>query len=273
MFFALSPFLLVEPLTALPRHRRQPPDRGRSRGRVRRVRARAARYAECCGTTRLACRSIVLRDRRHRVDARSRLAAVRVLLLAFPVPFLLFIANTSPASRYLNPVLPFVALFAAWLLARAGATLGDGRRCSGLAVDRSPLSRRPGEPCRIGLLLPAGRHADAGARAHRVADSRRRDHPDAAVLGCRSTMSRPALEEALTVAPRQHRRPPRRKFQLQLGLTPYPAPAYRLVYLGIGGLDVDKLYVSIASEVSGAGRAGSPLRRLGVAFVVLQTVQ
>ena len=39
-----------------------------------------------------------------------------VQLLAFPVPFLLFIANTAPASRYLNPVLPFVALFAAWTL-------------------------------------------------------------------------------------------------------------------------------------------------------------
>ena len=41
-----------------------------------------------------------------------------IFLLAFPVPFLLFIANTAPASRYLNPVVPFMTLFAAWALAR-----------------------------------------------------------------------------------------------------------------------------------------------------------
>ena len=36
-----------------------------------------------------------------------------LLLLSFPVTFALFIANTVPASRYLNPVLPVVALLAA----------------------------------------------------------------------------------------------------------------------------------------------------------------
>ena len=41
-----------------------------------------------------------------------------IFLLAFPVPFLVFIANTAPASRYLNPVVPFMTLFAAWALAR-----------------------------------------------------------------------------------------------------------------------------------------------------------
>ena len=34
-------------------------------------------------------------------------------LLAFPLPFLLFIAGTFPASRYLVPVVPFMAVFAA----------------------------------------------------------------------------------------------------------------------------------------------------------------
>ena len=29
------------------------------------------------------------------------------------------------------------------------------------------------------------------------------------------------------------------KFQLQLGIAPWPAPAYRVIYLGTGGLDVD----------------------------------
>src|SRR4029453_11954167 len=33
-------------------------------------------------------------------------------LLAFPLPFLLFIAGTFPASRYLVPVVPFMTVFA-----------------------------------------------------------------------------------------------------------------------------------------------------------------
>ena len=37
---------------------------------------------------------------------RDRPAGALLLLLSFPVPFLLFIGNTVPASRYLNPVLP-----------------------------------------------------------------------------------------------------------------------------------------------------------------------
>ena len=33
------------------------------------------------------------------------------------------------------------------------------------------------------------------------------------------------------------------KFQIQLGLDPYPSPSYRVLYLGRGGLDADKLYI------------------------------
>jgi hypothetical protein len=58
------------------------------------------------------------------------------------------------------------------------------------------------------------------------------------------------------------------KFQLQLGLDPYPAPAYRLIYLGRGGLDADKVYVDY-SELGGAAGL-EPLRGAGVAFVVVK---
>ena len=37
-----------------------------------------------------------------------------VILVSFPVVFLVFISNTVAASRYLNPVLPFVALTAGY---------------------------------------------------------------------------------------------------------------------------------------------------------------
>ena len=57
-----------------------------------------------------------------------------VLLLAFPVPFLAFISHTVPASRYLNPVLPFVAVFAAWALNALADRIRRRSGCSGAAV-------------------------------------------------------------------------------------------------------------------------------------------
>ena len=69
----------------------------------------------------------------------SSAPARAVLLLAFPLPFLLFIANTAPASRYLNPVLPFLALFAGWALARVARLTQRSERCSGLRSRSPPL--------------------------------------------------------------------------------------------------------------------------------------
>ena len=60
-----------------------------------------------------------------------------ILLLAFPVPFLLFITNTVPASRYLNPVLPFVAIFAAWALIELRRGAGRQRRAGALGLVRA----------------------------------------------------------------------------------------------------------------------------------------
>jgi hypothetical protein len=56
------------------------------------------------------------------------------------------------------------------------------------------------------------------------------------------------------------------KFQLQLSQDPYPSPAYRLIYLGRGGLDADKIYVDPAEVAAGL----DPLRRLGVAYAVVK---
>jgi hypothetical protein len=58
------------------------------------------------------------------------------------------------------------------------------------------------------------------------------------------------------------------KFRLQLSVDPYPAPAYRLIWLGRGGLDADKIYVDPA-EIGASGGL-SPLRRLGVTYVILK---
>ena len=79
--------------------------------------------------------------------------------------------------------------------------------------------------------------------------------------------SRAALVEALT----RHLGGPdgaSKRFQLQLSLDPYPAPAYRLIYLGRGGLDVDKIYVDplTLGRVRGWLRSGG----FGVTYVVLK---
>jgi hypothetical protein len=57
------------------------------------------------------------------------------------------------------------------------------------------------------------------------------------------------------------------RFALQLQLDPYP-PGYRLIYIGDGGLDADKLYVSYRDLGDGAGLAA--LRARGVQYVVVK---
>jgi hypothetical protein len=57
-------------------------------------------------------------------------------------------------------------------------------------------------------------------------------------------------------------------YQIQLSLDPYPEPAYRLIWLGRGGLDEDKLYVDPA-ELSGPDPLAA-LRRRGVTYVILK---
>ena len=93
------------------RHRRQPSDRRGSRHRSRLV-ANLFRYAELLvgigATLPVAAASAIGTVLLIATDRRRA-----VFLLSFPVPFLLFIGNTVPASRYLNPVLPIVALTAA----------------------------------------------------------------------------------------------------------------------------------------------------------------
>ena len=81
------------------------------------------------------------------------------------------------------------------------------------------------------------------------------------------TQSREGLVEALTATLGDPGRAST-KFALRLGLDPYPAPAYRTIYLGDGGLDADKLYVSPRAFTDGVGL--EPLTRLGVQYVVLK---
>jgi hypothetical protein len=189
-----------------------------------------------------------------------------LLLLAFPIPFLVFITNTAPASRYLNPVLPFIALFAAWTLSQLA--LRAGKRCTAVFALGVALAAAPG------LLASVEsdrffRQDDTRTLAQRFIET---NIPDGATIltqpySSSLTPSRPGLIEALT-RNLGSAEAASTKFRLQLSLDPYPAPAYRLIYLGRGGLDAEKIYVD---PVALGGKEGlEPLRRLGVTYVLVK---
>ena len=264
VFVALSPFLLVEPMTAIrdvTANRQIVIDRAVNAGAF----APAARYVEMLWLDTVSWPVALLAA----FGALGMLAVApsrAIFLLAFPVPFLVFIANTAPASRYLNPVVPFMTLFAAWALARIMSRIAAHRPALFwvvVAVAASP-----------GLLASVAsdrfiRRDDTRTLAQRFieanvpAGSTILTQPYSAVL----TPSRDGLIEALrrnlgSVEAAST------KFQLQLSVNPYPVPAYRLIYLGRGGLDAEKIYVDPA-DLTGED-AIAALRRLGVEYVVVK---
>ena len=262
-FFAFSPFIAIEPLTAwrdITANREIVVDRAVAAGAF----APAARYLELLWHDAISRPIIALAVAGAvwmvRVDWRRA-----VLLLAFPVPFFAFITNTFPASRYLNPVLPFVVLFAGFALASMAARLKAQPRTFWAAV--AAFAAMPtAASVRTDVFFT---QTDTRTLAEQFIE---REVPAGATVLIQPysvplTPSREGLVEAL-----RHNvgsaEAASTKFQLQLGLDPYPSPAYRLLYLGRGGLDADKLYVDPA-EVNGADGL-ERLRRLGVAFIVLK---
>jgi len=187
------------------------------------------------------------------------------LTLAFPVVFILFMANTVPASRYLNPVLPFVAL----LGGAAVAWISTVRR-AGRVLALSALTLAVGEAALV---------AARGDMFFRQPDTRtmalewfRENVPTgASVLIQPYSVPLRNSREGLTEALVHHLGDAERasvKFQRQLALDPYPGPSYRTIYLGSGGLDVDKIYVDPA--VFAASKGLEPLRDLGITHVVMK---
>jgi hypothetical protein len=195
------------------------------------------------------------------------------LVAIFPVAFLLFIANTVPAGRYLNPVLPFVALAAAVAVVRlaafAGTALAPRGRGPVLAAMAFGLTAAlPGAllSYRTGVFF---RQADTRTLALGFIE---REVPSGESVLVQPysvplRQSRDGLIEALrqTRGTEEGASP---KFRHQLDLNPYPSPAYRTIYLGEGGLDADKIYVSPRGFDGETGL--DPLRRLGVRWAVFK---
>jgi hypothetical protein len=260
VFFLLSPFLLVEPATAwrdIVANREIVIDRAVTAGAF----APARRYLAMLWTDSVG-QPIVALALIGAVGMTLRTPARAAFLLAFPAPFFLFIANTAPASRYLNPVLPFLVLFAAWAAAAVATRLG-GRPAIFWAI--VVLASIPGVRSSLATDFFL-RQDDTRTLAQRFIES---NLPSGATIltqpySAALTPSREGLREALT-RNLGSAEAASIKFRLQLSLEPYPSPSYRLIYLGRGGLDTDKIYVDpqVADDLD-------VLRGLGVAYVLIK---
>jgi Dolichyl-phosphate-mannose-protein mannosyltransferase len=187
-----------------------------------------------------------------------------LLLVSFPLAFLAFLANTVPMNRYVNAMLPSVALAAAFALTRVMA----GR-------SRPLLTGLLGAAMAVPGLLGSVQsdrffnQDDTRTLAERYIE--RTIPAGASVLiqpySVPLRPSRASLVEALRANLGSEARASI-KYQLELALDPWPAPAYRTIYLGDGGTDADKIYVS-RHAFDGGGGLGV-LRAQRVEYVVLK---
>jgi hypothetical protein len=190
-----------------------------------------------------------------------------LLLVSFFVPFFAFIANTVPMSRYLNVVLPLIALSAGFATIKMSRL--SRRRSTTVAVVLVVGAMLPGlvTSIRTSLFI---RQADTRTLAREFLESRVRPG-ESVLIQPYSAPLRPS-REALVEALRRNLGSESKasaKFQHMLALEPYPQPSYRLIYLGDDdGLDVDKIFVSPGEFARGEGL--DELRRLGVRYVVLK---
>ena len=190
-----------------------------------------------------------------------------LLLVSFFVPFFAFIANTVPMSRYLNVVLPLVALSAGVAVIKLSRR--SIRHNATSAVALVMLAMLPGllSSIRTSLFI---READTRTLAREFLENRLQPG-DTVLIQPYSAPLRPS-RDALLEALRQNLGSESRasaKYQHMLALDPYPEPSYRLIYLGDDdGLDVDKLFVSPQEFSDGEGLG--KLRRVGIQFVVLK---
>ena len=262
VFLLLSPYIALEPATAwrdITANREIVVDRAVAQGAF----APALRYLEMLARDTTGIPVVLLAAMGVVAMLRHRLSQA-VLLLSFPVTFFLFIANTFPASRYLNPIVPFLALFGGY----------------GASVAARALSPKPA----VFWLLAAAAAAPAAYQSVRTdlfirqTDTRTlglafvaSNIPAGATIAVQpySTPLEPTRESLVAALEAHLGRnadlPP--KFRLQLSRAPWPTPAYTLIYLGMG-LDPEKTYVDY-TELGGHSGLDA-LRRHNVAYVVVK---
>lgn len=188
-----------------------------------------------------------------------------LLLVTFPLAFLGFLANTVPMNRYVNAMLPSLALAAAFALTRAV----DAAR--GRALLTGVLAGAVAVPGLMGSVRSDRFFNQDDTRTLALRDIERTIPAGASVLvqpySVPLRQSRAGLIEALRANLGSETRASI-KYRLELAVHPWPAPAYRVIYLGDGGTDADKIYVSLHAFDAGAGL--DALRALQVEYVVLK---
>jgi hypothetical protein len=186
-----------------------------------------------------------------------------VVLVAYPVSYLIFIAHTVPMSRYLDAMLPLIAVAAGLGAVTVGAVFRS-RAVPATAV------------LVIAATLPGLMLSIRSNRFFAQPDTRSlaRDFIEREVASGATVLTQPysaaikTSREALAEALRTNLGDERRasvKFQLQLKVS--PSPAYRTILYGDGGTDVDRIYV-LPSEVEQQGLAA--LRRHQIGYVILK---
>jgi hypothetical protein len=258
VFFLLSPFILVEPGTALRdmrANRQIVVERAVANlGYL----ATAAEYGRLLLWNTAGLPAALLAIAGVFIAVRSDPKKTLCLLL-FPVPFLLFIASTVPATRYLVPIVPFLTLFAAI----AVSTLWNRRLLNlGLLLLIAALGTATLETYRTVMFI---RESDTRTialdyiRTHLPAGTTILTQPYSVLLEPTAAVLREAVERSGREMPT--------KTRLQISRAPYPTPAYRIIYLG-RGLDADKLYLPY-DQLDGKDPLAS-IRAEHVAFVVLK---
>ena len=188
-----------------------------------------------------------------------------LLLASFTVAFLVFVSNTVPMSRYLNVVIPLMSLAAAFSVTRIARAFGRSAPLAAVVV--TALALVPGF---VGSLKTDlfFRQDDTRTLARQFVESHIPDGTSILVQPYSAPLrqSHDALLESLRANLGSEQRASI-KFQLMLAAEPR-APTYRLIYLGDGGEDPDKIYVSPSVFRLGSGLA--PLRARGVTYVILK---
>ena len=189
-----------------------------------------------------------------------------LVLLVFPVAYLIFIAHTVPMSRYLNCILPAVAVLAAYPVARLSERREWSRPAISIAV--AALASIPAARVSMHDVIFFGR-TDTRTMAREFIDRQVPPHASLLVQPYSAPVhrSRASLVEALRANLGSEERASV-KFQMELAIDPPLEPAYRTIYYGDGGTDADKIYVLPGEFEHASGL--EPLRRRGIQYVVLK---
>ncbi len=186
---------------------------------------------------------------------------------SFPLVFFLFISNTWPFGRTANPLYPFLAIVSAYGITAVARRTGR-HAGSVLVVLTVALSIQPLVLSARAVYLLRQPDTRTLARAwvleHVPAGASVAVEPHSVQL----RPTRTQLVEALAQTGLTPERAGRRSRAL-LSQTPYPFPAYRLFYVGDGGMDEDKIYLPPA--LFGGEEGTARLRRTCVEWVILKS--